>query len=162
MDGFQLIGDIAMEDGGKLHPHRDASHTGLVMLTSLGASCEFLVDLATGPKQCQLQQYGRCWCSDGKHWINKKVYEKQRYLRNKWQDRSPVSCPKELCCKQACPTCQVVQMESGDVLIFDAVAVVHGLTHLRVNWTLWFVLSLTCCVHAGLQRVQQTPPIPNM
>ena len=30
--------------------HTDAEHTGLVMLTSLGATCEFLVDLAKGKK----------------------------------------------------------------------------------------------------------------
>lgn len=121
-------GDTAFEDGGKLHPHTDAAHTGLVMLTSLGATCEFLVDLAKGRNGCQLQQHGGCWCSDGKHWISKEVYDKQRQLRNKWWERRPVSCPKELCHKRACSTCQVVQMKSGDVLIFDAVDVVHGLS----------------------------------
>lgn len=155
-------GDIALEDGGKLHPHTDATHTGLVMLTSLGATCEFLVDLARGGNSCQLQQHGRCWCSDGKHWISKEVYKGQQQLRNNWRVRLPVSCPKERCRKQACSTCQVVQMKSGDVLIFDAVDVVHGLTHLRVFMPFFFVFLLPCCVHAGLQRVQQTPPVPNM
>ena len=138
--GFQHgRGDISWKDGGKLHPHTDAEHTGLVMLTSLGATCEFLVDLAKGEKSCELQQRGRCWCSDGKHWISKEVYSKQQDSRNKWQHHEAISCPKELCRKQACGTCQVVHMKSGDVLIFDAVDVVHG-----------------------LQRVRQTTLIPNM
>ena len=133
VDGFQHgRGDIALKDGGKLHPHTDAEHTGLVMLTSLGATCEFLVDLAKGKKSCQLQQRGRCWCSNGKHWISKEVYSKQQDSRNKWQHQFAISCPKELCRKQACGTCRVVQMKSGDVLIFDAVDVVHGLTHLSM------------------------------
>ena len=133
VDGFQHgRGDIALKDGGKLHPHTDAEHTGLVMLTSLGATCEFLVDLAKGKKSCQLQQRGRCWCSNGKHWISKEVYSKQQDSRNKWQHQFAISCPKELCRKQPCGTCRVVQMKSGDVLIFDAVDVVHGLTHLSM------------------------------
>jgi len=58
---FQL-GDISWQDGGKLHPHTDAKHTGLVMLVSIGATCDFLVDLTD---KCQLQQHGR-WEQRGK------------------------------------------------------------------------------------------------
>lgn len=58
MGNFQLDDkSITLADGGKLHPHTDAKHTGVVMLVSIGATCEFLVDMA---KTCQLQQHGRC------------------------------------------------------------------------------------------------------
>jgi hypothetical protein len=44
--------DCNVEDGGRLHPHTDHTHTGLVILVSFGATCEFVVDME---KNCQVR-----------------------------------------------------------------------------------------------------------
>ena len=104
-------------EGGRQHPHTK-HHAQTTLVINLGRKRTVLVDCGA---KCKNKLTGTCWCTRGKHWMTAEVMPKfgeERVQGEKLKCKDG-DCATDKTHVGRCQECQVVEMKSGDALLFD-------------------------------------------